>query len=277
MDWDGFERYGFDVKGWARQTRYLYLTHGKRAERWLAQERHVALNAAAYTDVGAYHAQTSPTARNRNNTRQALIAVYDFLCHLRVRDDNPARSLPRMREPRPLPKGFTDEQARALMAAARAHGPMWHAYLSLLLFGGLRRDEARLLEWPCIEGDTKWIRYIAKGGQQRVQPLHRRAREALLLWRGQADCPRWIFTADCQSPVSQSTVYRHVRMIGETAGIEGLHPHACRHTFGTGLLESGADIRTVQEAMGHAALSSTQVYLRARPARVAEAVDALDW
>lgn len=276
VDWQAFDRWGYDQRGWRPRTRYLYTTHGRRAGRWLGEHRDVTLTDAATLDLAAYHGQLPANVRTRNNTRQALCAVYAWMVDTGQRPDNPASGLPTMRQPRSVPKALRWEEASAVMNAARAQGPMWVAYVSLLLYGGLRRSEAQLLEWASVEGD-QWLRFEAKGGHERLQSLHPVAADALAVWRPQAESPRWVFPSPGgpDRAVSESTIRRRVMSIGETAGLEGLHPHVLRHTFATGLLETGADIRTVQEAMGHASLSSTQVYLRARPERVVTAVRAL--
>jgi site-specific recombinase XerD len=111
----------------------------------------------------------------------------------------------------------------------------------------------------------------------RVVPLHPTVRSALAGWRQECGSPRWVPVADLPRTLSCSTLAVHMRAIGENAGVQGLNPHQLRHSFATRLLGLGSDLRTVQEALGHTQLSSTQVYLRARHARVAEAIGRLDF
>lgn len=271
-----YERYGFDVKGWARETRRNYVRRAVAANRWLIRNRHVHLDRASLGDLLAYLATTPATARNRNNMRQALVAYYDFLRHQGRRDDNPAASLARLREPRSLPKALDRTDAATVLVASQAHSPMWHAFVCLLVYAGLRRNEARTLEWTAFEDDA-WVRFVGKGSSDRVLPLHVEAQQAVRAWRAQCRSPRWVFPSPAipHQPIGTSAVARHLRDIGRTASVERLHPHRLRHTFATELLTSGADLRTVQEAMGHAELSTTAIYLRVRPGRVAEAIKEL--
>lgn len=274
----GFERYGFDVKGWARNTRRNYARRASAAHDWLTAQRHVHINAATVTDLHAYLASTPPTTRNRNNIRQALVAYYGYLQHLGLRDDNPATGIKRLPEPRPLPKALSAREVAKVLSAARAHDPMWFAFTSLLVYGGLRRHEARTLEWAAFEDDG-WVRFLAKGSQWRVVPLHPNAKEAVNGWRRRCPSPRWVFPSPCLpfQPIGESAVARHLHIIGHMARVRGLHPHQLRHSFATRLLEEGNDLRTVQEALGHADLSTTATYLRVRPTRIAEAVTALEY
>ena len=78
-------------------------------------------------------------------------------------------------------------------------------------------------------------------------------------------------------PISETYLRYIVRDAGNLAGIEHLHPHVLRHTFATRLLERGADLRSTQEVLGHSKLDTTAIYTRVRPARVAEAVEKLDF
>ena len=271
-----FERYGFDVKGWSRNTRRNYSLRVCAAAEWLAGQRHIGVRDATTTDLRAYLSSTPATASNRNNVRQALVAYYGWLQHQGVRDDNPAAPIQRLPQPRPLPKALASEDARKVLAAAARYDPMWCAFTSLLFYAGLRRDEARTLEWPAFE-DTSWVRFVAKGSQWRSVPLHSVAASAIGAWRARCPSPRWVFPSPVipTQPIGTSAVGRHLRRIGEVAGVGGMHPHKARHSFATRLLESGVDLRTVQEALGHAELSTTAIYLRVRPAGVARAVTSL--
>lgn len=270
-----YERWMFDIRNLARKTRRHYLFTARATDRWLVEHRHVHLDQANLSDLKAFLATRSRHSPTRNRIRTALACFYDHLTDTGRRDDNPARQIPRLKEPRPLPKALPWPVCKTILAAARAHHPMWHAYVALLLFTGLRRNEARTLDWTAFEGD-RWLRFVAKGDKERVVWLHDRAREALLLWRPQCPNPRWVFPSPIDTqPISGATVRTHLLVIGEVAGVR-FTPHIGRHSFATRLLELGVDVRTVQEALGHDQLSSTQIYLSVRPQRVADAVALLD-
>jgi integrase/recombinase XerD len=267
-----FERWGFDRRAYAKKTRENYVTQARKADRFLRENQHTPLTRATTRDLLRYSSTLSPHPATRNRTRQALVAFFDFLVDERMRDDNPAQGLPRLKERRPLPKALEPETAALVLKAAKAHGPRWQAFFGLLFHEGLRRDEARLLEWHQVEGS--FVRFVAKGGQERMMPLHDDAVSALIRWRQSCPCPRWVFPSPRfpMQPMSASYVAQQVRAIGESVGVDNLHPHIGRHSFATALLERGADIAVVQEALGHREMSSTAIYVRARPQRVADAV-----
>jgi integrase/recombinase XerD len=271
-----FERWGFDERGWSQATRERYYRRALAADRWLTVNRGVSLIWATPKDLKAYLFSTPPNARNRNNVRQAMIGVGAFMVAKGITEANPALALPRLPEPESLPHALESAQARAVGLMAPSVGPMAQALVAVFLYAGLRKTEARLLEWASVSDDG-WLRFRGKRSKERAVPLHARAQVILRRWRDESPDPdgRWVFPSPRRvgSPASETHVRTLIYEVGEAAGIPKLHPHTLRHTAATELLEAGADMRTLQEFLGHADPKTTAIYAKVRPPRLREAVD----
>lgn len=271
IDLDDFARWGFDHRGWRARTRDQYVRRVRAADRWLREHRGMPLTDASQADLLAWLASLPPTAASRNQARAALVA---WLEH-RGAD---VVDLPRLRHRRAIPSALSAGQARAVLAAARTHGPQWHAAVALMIHAGLRCSELLGLTWDCIEDG--WLRVAdGKGGKQRMVPLHPTAVAAVAVWQRDCPDPHLVMPSPRYAgvAVSDKAVRDRVAAIGDDAGVPGLHPHQLRHTAATALVEAGADLRLVQEFLGHARLETTAVYTRVRPVRMAEAVGRVDF
>jgi integrase/recombinase XerC len=272
-----FERWGFDERGWSSLTRKQYRGRVEAADAWLQTKRSVSVVWAKPADLKAYLFSTPPTARNRNNIRQALIGFGYFLIDQGFGQVNAALSLPRLPEPGSIPKALVEQLLQRLDGAARTLGPMTDALFCLLFWAGLRKNEARTLEWGHV--DEGWVRFKGKGGKERAVPLHWRAQEALGKWHVECPDPRWVFPSPKlpDRPISERYVHTLISEVGDLAGVAGLHPHLLRHSIATLLIEATGDIRTVQEFLGHADPKTTTIYTLVRPTRLKEAVDRLEF
>ena len=272
-----FRAWGFDVRGWRESTRNAYAKRVAAGDRWLHSHRGVCISAASRDDLRAWLAQLPPNARTRNHSRNALVGFYAFLTDTGGRPDAPTDGIGALPEPASVPKALQHDVATAVLDAAAEFGRMWDAMVALLLYAGLRASEVRTLEWNQVQGD--WLMVEGKGGKQRMLPIAPEAATPLRAWRSECTDARWVFPSPRvpDQPLSDGWLRRKVRDIGHAAGITGLHPHALRHTAATALLEHGADVRTVQEFLGHASLQTTQIYTRVRPERLLEAVGRLTY
>lgn len=270
-----FRAWGFDAQGWRESTRNAYAKRIAAGDRWLHSHRGVCIVGATRDDLRAWLAQMPTNPRTRNHSRNALVGFYAFLVDTHVRLDDPTAGIASLPEPASVPKALAHTVAGEVLDAAAGFGPMWDAMVALLLFAGLRASEVRMLEWNQVQGD--WLMIVGKGGKQRMLPTHPDAAVRLEAWRDECTDARWVFPSPRipDQALSDGWLRRKVREIGDAAGIAGLHPHALRHTAATELLESGADVRTVQDFLGHASLQTTQIYIKVRPERLAEAVGRL--
>lgn len=136
------------------------------------------------------------------------------------------------------------------------HDPLERALVLLLYGGGLRVSEACHLKWKDLLPSGQAIRVLGKGGRERIVALPESA------WRAINSLPRngdFVLAGD--KPLDSRRAYEQVRQAGQTAGLlRPLHPHALRHSYATHLLSSGADLRVLQELLGHKSLAATQRY-----------------
>lgn len=274
----GFDRWGFDEKGWSKRTRQNYLYRARAADAWLEAHFSVSVVYAKEHQLRAYLFSTSPNARNRNHIRQALVGWFAYLIALGVALSNPASALPVLPEPRSIPKALEPEMIARVLAGAKACGIRDEAIVSTFAYTGMRKSEVRLLRWAQLDEAPGWIRFTAKGSREKIIPIHLSLQGVLARWRRKCPDPEWVFPGQrAGTPISDTSLQRIVKGVGQLVGVPNLHPHLFRHSFATELLESSVDLRTVQEALGHASLSTTAIYLRVRPAKLEEAMAHLDY
>src|SRR5206468_11857791 len=154
-----------------------------------------------------------------------------------------------------------------------------HALVELLYGAGLRVSEAVGLDRTGIDLDERLVRCIGKGGKERIVPIGRQAADALrrYLARGRPFLDRRrrpeLFLNAQGGALTRAGAFLILRRLAEKAGLEPgrIHPHLLRHSFATHLLEGGADLRSVQEMLGHADLATTELYTHVTDRRRREA------
>ena len=134
------------------------------------------------------------------------------------------------------------------------------ALMELIYGAGLRVSEAMALDWELLRLEQGLVRVHGKGGRERIVPIGREAAAALAAWREVSTDRGAVFLNRTGTRLSTRSAWRIVRDAGASQGVPGLHPHALRHSCATHLLGSGADLRAIQEQLGHARLSTTQRY-----------------
>lgn len=270
-----FARWGWDEHGWAERTRKQYVLHARRADAWLREHRKTSLVAAGERDLRAWLFSLPATASTRNGARSGLVAFFGYLMTARMRTDNPAKNLPVLKVPPALPRALEWGMASRLLVASRTLSPEHEVLIGLWLLAGMRLTEARTLTWHSIE--EGWIRLRGKKGKERMLPIHPQLADALERWRAVSPDQHWLFGSRRRfgHPLSANAIYLRVHAVAEAAGANGWAPHQLRHTWATRLMETGADIRTIQEGLGHSSLTTTARYLKVRPARLKEAVEQL--
>ena len=208
----------------------------------------------------------------------ALRALYRHLTMLGSRDDNPAAELAPPRRLRKLPRTLSPAEAERLIEAAAGTTPRAlrdSAIVELLYGAGLRVGELVSLERGSVDLDERLVRALGKGSKERVVPIGRRAAEALrrYLARGRPFLDRRhrpeLFLNAKGGPLTRAGVFLILRTVAAKAGLEPgrVHPHLLRHSFATHLLEGGADLRSVQEMLGHADLATTELYTHVSDSR----------
>jgi site-specific recombinase XerD len=171
-----------------------------------------------------------------------------------------------VRQPRQLPESLPLDQVQDFLRSLRTHRD--RAMVLAMLLGGLRSAEFRGLLLADVDTGGRRLRVLGKGGKERVVPLGRPAAEAvrryLALGRPHLD-RRYrpeLFLNARGGPLTRAGAFLILRRLAEKAGLDPtrVHPHLLRHSFATHLLEGGADLRSVQEMLGHADLGTTELY-----------------
>ena len=138
--------------------------------------------------------------------------------------------------------------------------------LELLYASGLRVSELVSLKTEAANLQDGWVRVVGKGNKERMVPVHARALAAVRAYLAERERrfknpAAEMFLGRTGRKLSRTQFWRRLRELGTRAGIkQKLHPHLLRHTFATHLLQGGADLRSVQEMLGHADLATTQIY-----------------
>ena len=229
---------------------------------------------AALEELEEYTAHLRAEGLSASTIARRTAAARSFYRHqqlLGARADNPAAALRLPRRAKPLPKTLSPGEVERLIEAANGTEPRAlrdQALVELLYGCGLRVSEAVGLDKAGVDLDDRLVRVFGKGSKERVVPVGRHAAEALrrYLARGRPFLDRRhrpeLFLNARGGPLTRAGAFLILRKLAEKAGLEAqrVHPHLLRHSFATHLLEGGADLRSVQEMLGHADLSTTELY-----------------
>ncbi len=241
---------------------------------WLASDgRDVALEQACESDVLAYIAARHATAKATSSNRRLAVfrRFYRYLVRERLRPDDPTVRIRSARQPPRFPKAITEAQVEALLAVPDTAKPLGlrdRAMLEMLYATGLRVTELVKLLTVEVSLSDGVVRIVGKGSKERLVPLGEEARWWLerfmrtgrreILGARLADA---IFVTQRGSGMSRQMFWNLIRKYALAAGIRAaLSPHTLRHAFATHLLNHGADLRVVQMLLGHADISTTQIY-----------------
>lgn len=214
----------------------------------------------------------------------ALRQFYAFLADDGLRADDPSSALPRPGgTQRRLPKVLDhdaiarlfDTLAKRIAASDGAAADVRLLALVELLYGsGLRATELVSLDVRAIRPDTPYTILKGKGGRERLVPVSERARAAVIAWRAlRGDAHGYLFPSGTKH-LSRVRLFQLLKGLAADAGVppERISPHVLRHAFATHLLEGGADLRALQTMLGHADISTTEIYTRVETARLVELV-----
>jgi integrase/recombinase XerD len=230
--------------------------------------------AASNEDLERYLADLRSQGLASTTIARRAAALRSFFRHqtlLGSRPDNPAAELDLPRRTRRLPRTLSPGEAERLVEAAQGTTPRAlrdHALIELLYGAGLRVSEATGLQKGGVDLEERLVRTVGKGGKERVVPIGRQAAEAIrrYLAHGRPHLDRRhrpeLFLNAQGGPLTRAGAFLILRKLAGKAGLEPerVHPHLLRHSFATHLLEGGADLRSVQEMLGHADLATTELY-----------------
>ena len=209
----------------------------------------------------------------------AVRQFHKFLCADMIRQDDPTQIVPRPRISAPLPKILSEPEVEKLFQVAEQAmenaqtGPVFrraqrvHVMLEMLYATGMRISELISLPRASVMGKGQFLTIVGKGGRERVVPLTDRARDAvrkmISTMKDSGERVGFLFPAGGKSGhVSRQVFARMLKDLAVAAGIDPkrVSPHVLRHAFASHLLAGGADLRVVQTLLGHADISTTQIY-----------------
>jgi len=214
----------------------------------------------------------------------AIRMLHRFMVEEGVRGDDPSADVEGVRVPAGIPHPLSEEQVTALLEAVTGVDPVSlrdRALLEFLYATGARISEACGLSLADLDRDHRVVRLFGKGSKERVVPFGRTAAAAMDEWlqhgREHLEPTRWARRGDQEAVflntrgarLSRQAAWAVVRKYGDRTGLsDQLSPHVLRHSCATHLLDHGADLRIVQEMLGHASISTTQVYTKVSQERL---------
>jgi len=284
VDWtEALAEYDRDLRARsaAERTRRAYAVDLGAFVEWAGDQR-LAPADVRHRDVRRYAAGLSAADAAPATVARKLAAIrglYGFLVRTERAGQNPAELVSSPKRAEKLPKVLTTDQVRSLLERIPAHTPLElrdRAMLELAYSCGLRCEEIVNLDEGALDFETEQLRVLGKGSKERLLPVGEPAQRALRRYtergrRALATDPREraLFLSKSGRRLSNSDVTRRLGLWTREAAIAaGVSPHSLRHSFATHLLEGGADLRTIQELLGHASISTTQVYTRVDAARL---------
>ncbi|MGI8757209.1 MAG: tyrosine recombinase [Acidimicrobiales bacterium] len=246
---------------------------------WLDDQQ---LTVALVTEevLTSYVGHLEASGRKVSSIKRSLVAVrglHRFLAEEHEGRADPAAELDVPRTPRGLPKALTEAEIGTILGSVVGDDPLARrdrAILEVLYGTGLRISELVGLSRHDVDLDAGLIRAFGKGAKERVVPIGSFATRAVVAWLAPGGRPElepdlWARRGDQEAlllntrggRLSRQGAWLAVRRAGERTGLaDRLSPHVLRHSCATHMLDHGADIRTVQELLGHASISTTQVY-----------------
>ncbi|QFT89499.1 Tyrosine recombinase XerD [Bacillus sp. THAF10] len=201
----------------------------------------------------------------------SIRSFHQFLLREKVTEQDPTVHIDRPKQEQKLPHVLSVEEVQALLEVPdvqKVYGKRDKAMLELLYATGIRVSELISLDISDVHLTMGFVRCVGKGNKERIIPLGKLAQEAISLYieesRGQIKKKKTtdaLFLNHLGNRLSRQGFWKILKKLTQEAGIQKeLTPHTLRHSFATHLLENGADLRAVQEMLGHADISTTQIY-----------------
>jgi integrase/recombinase XerC/integrase/recombinase XerD len=271
-------------RGAAEKTRRAYRIDLGQFARW-ASGQELQPATIDHRALRRYAASLSERGQAPATVARKLAALRGFfraLVELGQRGDNPAELLSSPKRPQHLPRVLKPADVATLLDGIPATTPLElrdRAMFELAYSSGLRAEELVSLDLDAVEFDSERVRVEGKGDKTRLVPTGEHALRAIERYLARARPAldngedTALFLSKTGRRLSTSDVRRRLRVWTQHAaalvpGVGDLHPHALRHSFATHLLEGGADLRAIQELLGHASISTTQVYTRVESSRL---------
>jgi site-specific recombinase XerD len=266
----------------AAKTRRAYAIDAAELARW-SSERGLEPASIDVRALRRYAAGLSEQGRAPSTIARKLAALRGLFrsqVQAGARSENPAELLGSPKRGQRLPRVLKPGEVATLLDRIPATSPLElrdRALFELAYASGLRAEELVMLDRDSIDFDSESIRVEGKGGKTRLVPAGEHALRAVERYLARArpaldaSGEPALFISKSGRRLSTSDIRRRLRAWARAVSLPEVHPHALRHSFATHLLEGGADLRSIQELLGHATISTTQVYTRVEAARLRKA------
>ena len=267
------------ARGMGEKTRRAYGVDLAQLAEW-ASARDLDLRDLTHKELRRFAGVVSERGAMKSTVARKLAAIRTFYRHLLERGEieaNPAELVSSPKKDAYLPRVLKPDEVAELLDRIPGSTPLDlrdRALLELAYAAGLRAEELVNLDVKNLDADAEEVRVEGKGGRTRVVPVGEHAWRALdrYLARGRTalntGVSEALFLSKTGRRLSTSDVRRRLRLQTRLAGVS---PHTLRHSFATHLLEGGADLRTIQELLGHSSISTTQTYTRVESRRLKKA------
>jgi len=247
----------------------------KLVQYYLFIDKNLSLNDVTLTDLRAFITWLNEVGMQANTQARVISGIKAFFAYLmqeNIVDDDPTAMLEAPKVSRKLPDTLNIHEINDLIDAIDASKPegMRNKAIIEMLYGcGLRVTELVELRLSNIYAETEFIKVVGKGNKERLVPIGSVALKLLDIYttqirvhlnikKGQED---FIFLNRSGSRLSRISVFNLIKSLAEKTGIhKSISPHTLRHSFATHLIEGGADLRAVQEMLGHASITTTEIY-----------------
>jgi len=233
--------------------------------------------------------QLSPSSISRHIS--AMKQFFLFLCSINERTDNPAVNLEFPKQGVSLPRTLSEDDVNALFDQASQHRDNYEdlrtlVFLEILYASGLRVSELVSLPYTIFNRENRFINIIGKGNKERIVPISKIAYETIKEYlpyrleyvkKAGKGSNRFLFPSITSKTgyISRQRIFQLIKELAVESGIdrEKISPHVMRHAFATHLLEHGADLRSVQQILGHESIATTQIYTHMTNEHLKEVVE----
>lgn len=268
-----YKRYLQLEKGLSENTIDAYMTDLQKLIGF-SEKRNHTFNTIETSDLEEFLAElydNKLSPRTTSRIISGLKSFFRFLILNKVREDNPAELLDSPKIGLKLPVVLSVEEIDSILSVidlSTSEGTRNYAIIETLYSCGLRVSELTNLRFSNLYFEEGFIRVEGKGGKQRLVPISDVAISKIndwLYYRNQIDVKRgsedFVFVSSRGIAISRITVFHYIKIYAEAAGIKKeVSPHVFRHSFATHLLERGANIRVIQEMLGHEKIATTEIY-----------------
>ncbi|MDO4624426.1 MAG: tyrosine recombinase XerC [Enterococcus hirae] len=273
---DKFLRYLIVERGYSEKTREAYEEDLTNFERFLTESGEDDLLKINHLDVRVYLSYLTDEIYSRNSISRKIASLrsfYQYLLKEEVIKENPFSYVHLKKKNLKLPRFFYENEMQVLFDSVKGEKPLDlrnQALLEVLYGSGIRLSECSNLKLAEIDFDSEVMLIHGKGNKERYAPLGSFAQDALqeyfekgrkVLMDKYHKSHDYVFVNHHGEPITPTGIEYVLNQVIKKSSLDSsIHPHMLRHTFATHLLNNGADMRTVQELLGHANLSTTQIY-----------------